>query len=123
MTAKLFYEVTVRENLVVEKKLRERKMKAHQKLQTIIQKFDNDVETRFRQIEDIQKALKVGKKDHQKWKETTCADLDLQYDELMDEKEEQERLDIEMSLLRICRDHAAKVIQRHWRKVLKKTKD
>ena len=122
MTAKLNYEVTIGENLIVEKKLRERKMKAHQKLDTIIQKFDNDVGTRVQQIDDIQNALKIGKKDHQKWKLTTCAELDLLYDELMEEKEEQERLDIEMSLLRIRHEHAAKVIQRHWRKILKKRK-
>lgn len=122
VTAKLNYEVTVRGNLVVETKLRDRKMKAHQKLQTIIQKFDNDVGARFQQIEDIEKALKTGKKDLQKWKLTTCADLNSLYDELMEEKNEQERLDIEMSLLRIRHEHAAKVIQRHFREILQKRK-
>lgn len=122
MTAKLNYQVTVRGNLVVETKLRERKMKAHQKLQTIIQRFDNDVGTRVQQIEDIEKALKIGKKDLQKWKLTTCAELDLLHDELMEEKKEQERLDIEMSLLRIRHEHAAKVIQRQYRKILKQRK-
>lgn len=122
VTAKVNCEVTIRGNLVVETKLRDRKMKAHQKLHTIIQKFDNDVGTRIRQIEDIEKALTIGKKDLQKWKSTTCANLDLLYDELMYEKKEQERLDIEMSLLKIRHDHAAKVIQRHYRKILKKRK-
>lgn len=122
VTAKLNYDITIRDNLAIEKRLRDRKMKAHHKLQTIIQKFDNDVGSRFKQIEDIQKALKVGKKDHQKWKLTTCANLDILYDNLMEEKEEQERIDIEMSLLRISREHAAKVLQRNWRTILKKRK-
>lgn len=122
VTAKLNYEVTIRGNLVVETKLRDRKMKAHQKLHTIIQKFDNDVGTRIRHIENIEKALKIDKKDFQKWKHTTCADFELLYNELMDEKKEQERLDIEMSLLRIRHEHAAKIIQRHYREILKKRK-
>lgn len=112
-------------------------MKSEQALQTLVLKFDNDVGSSSDEFHATQEAISAASKNFQVWNKqivelqlityelSTTVDLIYlltffcRHTRMIQEKEDEERHEIEIRLEEIRQNHAAKIIQKFVRKIFK----
>ncbi|KAG4071855.1 hypothetical protein HA402_006016 [Bradysia odoriphaga] len=115
------YEKLVQNNLMLEKKLRDQKSKTRQKLQTVLTKYDTGVGERFAELMRIRCELE----DETVLYENKVKEFQLQeieYNQIMFDKAEVDAKVREEKLLLFMMNRSARIIQRAYKKMMKKRK-
>ncbi|XP_037032547.1 uncharacterized protein LOC119071673 [Bradysia coprophila] len=115
------YEKLVQNNLLVEKKLRDQKSKTRQKLQTVLTKYDTGVGERFAELMRIRCDLE----DETVLYENKVKEFqrqEIEYNQIMFDKAEVEAKVREEKLLLFMMNRSARIIQRAYKKMMKKRK-
>ncbi|CRL03086.1 CLUMA_CG016753, isoform A [Clunio marinus] len=119
--SKVMYNEFLHANLSRERKLREQKQKAVQAFQAILHKYDIEVgEERTRELDDLQNALELQRKEFATWKESVCEPQIKLHAHLMHERDEAERREMEQSMMIFMMNRSAKILQKYWRNLVAK---
>lgn len=116
------YHKTLDANLRNERALREKKIKFTQQLQQWIAKYDVDVGTRTKELNELRSQLDEQEAKFKKWCDEEYVPQEQNYEFLMKEKEEEEQRVFEEKLWLFMMHRAARLIQKYWRQLILRRK-
>jgi hypothetical protein len=113
--AQVKYKAIVQENFREEQDLKELKLKTEKTLQTVLERFDNDVGGRSMEIKKLKEYILKTEDEWTEWHESTFMEQEMKYEETLNCIEN----DKQQAIRNFNLKRAATIIQKHWRKILK----